>query len=255
MIKVIIIDRSLKFRKMLSEKLFLFNGIQIIAEANSSRLGMELIRETTPDIVFLDADLPERRSFRMLKKLTDIKFETIFMSETSEHAMEAIKNNALDYLLKPIQVEMLKKAINAYKVKTNNEYLIRIQNVKQKISSSYDHPTKKILLAIPHGYKMMNVEDIMYCKSSGRYTIVRPYGEKSIVIGENLGSFESKFSTYGFVRIHNSYVINIHYLDTYNRDAQKNGEVHLIDGTKLKVSRTKRSEFLRVLKGYKLMAG
>ena len=159
----------------------------------------------------------------------------------------------MDYLLKPIQIDELKSAIDRYECKVEKDNLSKRKSLKEKIHSLYD-PSKKILLTMPKGYKLINVDDIVYCESSGRYTIVRPYKESSIIIAQNLGSFESGVSKHGFIRIHDSYMINIQYLDAYNRDAQKYGEVHLKDGTKLKVSRTRRSELLNVLKSYKVLS-
>jgi two-component system LytT family response regulator len=249
MVRVVLIDKHLTSRKCLLKKLALFEEIEVVGEASSAQQGIELIHKTTPNLVFIGVEAPDRDEFQMLKKLSEIDFEIIFMSSDASYALEAIKNKALDYLLKPIHSDALEQAIESYKEKTENQQLSKVRQVKQKMNSLYDHPSKKILLAIPKGYKMMNVDDIIYCKSSGRYIIIYPYGETPIVITQSLRSFENKFSMYGYIRIHDSYIINIQYLDTY-----KNGEVHLIDGTKLKVSRTRRSELLAILKGFKLVS-
>lgn len=253
MIKVLIIDKDLKTRSCLSKKLALFEGVTVVAQASTIQKGISAIEETDPDLVFLEVEMPEKNGFQILKKIPEINFEIVFMCKVADHAIEAIRHNALDYVVKPPQMEDIEEILKRYHERLELKRIHQRRTIKEKIHSLYD-PSKKILLPTPKGYKLMNVDDIVYCESSGRYTIVRPYGEKSITIAQNLGSFEDGVSMHGFIRIHDSFMINIQYLDSYNRDAQKYGEVHLTDGTKLKVSRTRRSELLSVLKGFKISA-
>lgn len=253
MIKVVIIDKDLKTRSCLTKKLALFEGVTVVAEASTIQKGIKAIQETEPNLVFLEVEMPEKNGFQMLKKISEINFETVFMCKVIDHAIEAIRHNALDYVVKPPQLTDIEQILSRYHERMEQKRGQQRRSIKDKIHSLYD-PSKKILLPTPKGYKLMNIDDIVYCESSGRYTIVRPYGEKSITIAQNLGSFEDGVSMHGFIRVHDSYMINIQYLDSYNRDAQKYGEVYLTDGTKLKVSRSRRSELLNLLKSFKISA-
>ena len=162
--------------------------------------GIDLTNKIQPNLVFIDMETSRKNGFRMLKKFSEINFKIVFVSKVAEHALEAIKDNALDYLLKLIKENDLRDTLKRYQERVAKENLIRSSSIKNKAHLAQT-TSKKILLAVHKGYKLMNVNDIMYCESSGRYTVV-----------------------------------------------------YLIDGTKLKVSRTRRTKLLNILKSYKAMS-
>lgn len=246
MIKTLLIDNQLQQRKSLLKLLATFEEIEVIAEASSAEQGEELIKKLKPDLVFLDIDVPTTTCLNMLQKFEVIDFEVIFLATYPKYAIEAIKKGALDYLLKPIDEDELSSAINRYKEKVENR---RERALDKK---GFALTSKKMLLSLPKGYKLVNISDIVYCESSGRYTIFHPYNESMIVVAKNLGSFYEGLVEQGFVRIHDSYLINMLYFDTYNRESAKYGEVSLVNGVKLKVSRARKSKLLTVLKEYKI---
>ena len=247
MIKTIVIDDQLQPRRFLLRQLATIKEVEVIAEAGSAEQGEELIKKLRPDLVFLDVEMPSTTGFEMLRHFTAIDFEIIFISCYPKYAIEAIKEGALDYLLKPIKYDELNGAIIRCKEKID----VRKRDVNDIKVRDADS-SRKLLLPLPKGYKLISIFDIVYCESSGRYTIFHPYNDNFIVVAKNLGSFHESLVAQGFVRIHDSYMINMHYFDSYSREREKYGEVVLITGVKLKVSRTRKTTLLKELRQYKI---
>jgi two-component system LytT family response regulator len=246
MIKTIVVDDQIQSRKYLIKLLNTISEIEVIAEAGSADQGIDLIKKLAPELVFLDVEMPGKTGIEMLQEMTIIDFEVIFATGYSDYAISAIKNNALDYLLKPVQLDELKEAIQKFKErKEEGSYLSNISLLENSSS-------KNILLSLSKGYKLVSINNIVYCESSGRYTIFHFHKTNSITVAQNLGSFESHLTENGFVRIHDSYMINLLYFDIYNREREKHGEVCLITGDRIKVSRTRKSVLLSTLKKFKI---
>lgn len=248
MIKVLIIDDEPKARVVLKTLLEDYKkDIKIVGEAASARTGKKMIEEFEPDLIFLDVEMPRVDGFKLLQMFDMISFDVIFTTAYSKYAINAIKFSAFDYLLKPIDIEELDNAILRFKQKMLEE-----KNKSEGIYFLPDNFTdlqqqhSKIALPTPKGFKVVRISDILYCEASRNYTIFYLSDNKKIIVGRNLKYFEQKLSSFSFIRIHESFMINLIHMDQYIKG--RGGKVLLTNGAQLDVARSRKDDIMRFLK-------
>ena len=200
----------------------------------------EAVKLHAPDVVFLDIQLQRETGFDLLTKLKEINFEVIFTTAYTEYAIKAFKFSAIDYLLKPIDIEELKKAVARVEKRVSNNITGRltqlVQNLKQGSSENY-----KIALPTLDGLVFVKINDILYCEASSNYTQIFTSEEKYLV-SKTLKEYDDLLSDHNFFRIHNSYLININSIKKYVKG--DGGYVVLNNNTSLDVSKRKKEAFL-----------
>jgi two-component system, LytTR family, response regulator len=214
----------------------------IFATAESGIAG---IRQIQPDLVFLDVQMPQMSGFDVLQQLSPITFEVIFVSAYDRYAIKAIKFSALDYLLKPVDVDDLIQAVKKVKERLssrNNSY--QYQSVLNNIQAKSGKLEK---LAIPsaNGIDFFNTGDIIYCRADGSYTTIVLKGQQNCLVSKNLKDFENLLAESGFCRVHHSYLVNLAHVQKYIKG--EGGYVMLTDGHHVDISRRKKDEFLALL--------
>ncbi len=217
--------------------------ITVVGTAGSVSEGIELIQKVNPDLVFLDVQLSDGLGFDILEAYNNNDFKVIFTTAYSQYAIKAIKFSALDYLLKPINKDELKQAVQKalHTSKEDNqskmESFIKNQNLL--------NPNKRIALQTSQGVFLHELQTIIRCHSEGNYTIIHFTNDKRLLIAKPLKEFEELLSIYGFERIHHSHIINLNHLGSYlNKDG---GYVVLSDNTTLPVSSRKKAQLLKKL--------
>lgn len=240
MIRCIVVDDERRARELLVDLLENFiDDVEVIGVAESASQAKQMILELQPDLLFLDVEMPKVSGLDLLKSFSEMNFEVVLTTGFSQYAIEAIKKNALDYLLKPISVEELKKAVDKFKAKKVDSFC------KQQ----------KILLPINKGYKLVDVvENVVYCESYGNYTKFFLMDEENpLVVSKHLKFYEEALHVHGFIRIHDSYLINLQHFDSYIRQKNNTGIVVLSNNVEINVSRNRRSNFLARLKEHQLL--
>ena len=238
MIKAIIIDDERKARLTLKQMLDQHcNNVEILSLAASVDEAYDEIKKHNPDLIFLDIEMPGANGFELLKKFDSVNFKVIFTTAYNEYAIQAIKFSAIDYLLKPIDVDELIEAIG----KIDAQEISHKENIKAlflNLSSAY------IRLAVPHskGLTFINLNDIISFHSDRNYTIIKLLDKKQVLTTKNLGKYEELLSSVNFFRVHHSHLINMKHVKEYTRGA--GGHVHMIDGSEIEISRRRKSEFL-----------
>lgn len=237
MIQTIIIDDE----KLAVDNLSLLlseycQGIEIVGVANSIKEGVDLIEKTNPDLVFLDIEMPFGTGFDLLEKLKEIDFQVIFVTAYNQYAIQAIKCNALDYILKPIDIDELKNSVSKVKVRENNNE--RIESLINNLKTG-NFPAK-IALADEGGYVMVDVDSIVRCESSGCYTIFHIENSKKITVTRTLKQFEEILPTDRFIRVHQSHLVNLNKVEKYYKT--DGGYLLFSDGSTVSVSRRKKEE-------------
>jgi two-component system LytT family response regulator len=233
-IKTLLIDDepiAIKSLKSLLEKHC--PEIDIVGTASNEEDAIQAILTQKPDLVFLDIELGGSSGFDLLKKCAMISFEVIFVTAHNQFGIEAVKSHALDYLLKPLNVsELLLAVTNA------------IQTIEKKKPDAGKLRTKKnrLSLATLEGMIFVDTDDIMYAESEGRYTRFHLKDNTKHLVSKNLGEYEQMPSMQGFSRIHNSYLVNLDYIQKYVRG--RGGYVILKNGQSLEVSSRKKDDFL-----------
>lgn len=247
MLKAVLIDDEENSLSALKEKLQAHCPvIDIIALCNSAKKGAEAIDNLQPDIVFLDIEMPVTNGFVMLQQLHYKNFELIFTTAYDHYAIRAIRYSALDYLVKPIDIDELKAAVARAQEKRSQLHpnpqieLLLEQLVSTKKTYS------KIAIATTEGLQFLKVEEIMYLEASVNYTHIF-CGERKYTASRTMKDFEELLPSSIFLRIHNSYIVNKNFVEKYIRG--EGGQVVLSNGTVLDVAKRKKAEFLKAI-GY-----
>jgi len=244
MIKALIIDDEAKARQGLRLVLEKYcPEVEILGLCESPQIGLEKINELQPDLVFLDVQMPKMSGFDLLERIRNINFEVIFVTAYDRYAIKAIKFSALDYLLKPIDVDELISAVQKISKKRKNstiKYQSLLNNVKideKKLSR----------LAIPSDNEiiMQPIEDIIYCEADSSYTTLHLINDKRITVAKTLKEFENMLSETDFCRIHHSTLVNITHVIKYIKG--EGGYIIVSNNKHLNVSRRKKEYFLQLL--------
>lgn len=222
-----------------------FKDVELMAICTNVEEGKDVIEKLHPDLVFSDIELGVHSAFDMLQELKTIDFEIIFTTGYEKYAIQAIKFSALDYILKPYSKEDLTLAINLYHQKQNkkqsaSQFDALFHNLKHLQKDS-----KKIALPSTNGLIIVPVKDIIRCEADVNYTHFYLVNKEKILVSKTLKDYEELLEEYDFIRIHNSHLINLHYVKNYTRG--DGGFVTLTDGSQVDVSRKKKDEFLKRL--------
>ena len=214
--------------------------VRIAAMCKDAAEGLAAIEKHHPDLVFLDVEMPSMTGFDMLKRLPKISFHVIFTTAHDHYAIKAIKFSALDYLLKPIDLEQLQEAVNKAVAKSlpgaSPQYESFVENIRD------GGKLENLSIPTSNGMVFVKVSDIIRCESSSNYTIFYMAGKEQIVATRTLKEFEELLDESGFIRIHHSHLINKLHLRQYIKGA--GGQVVMSDGKTLEVSRRKRDEVI-----------
>lgn len=218
--------------------------VNVIGKSTSYNEGIDLIRRSKPDLLLLDIEMPFGTGFDLLEKFIDIKFEVIFITAYSQYALKAIKYSALDYILKPVDINELKTAIKKVverkkQLHPKNHFEILLENLKSQIPSKLAIPTTD-------GLEYVNISDIVKISADGRYSNIYINNKKPYFVTRNLGEFEELLPERQFFRIHNSYLINLDFVKKFSR--KDGGIVEMLDSSQLPISRTKKNDFLDRMK-------
>jgi two-component system, LytTR family, response regulator len=243
MIKAIIVDDELKSCQNMEKLITEFcPEVKIMAVCQSVDAGIAAIKEHKPDMIFLDVQMKGETGFDLLEKVKPIDFEIVFATAHSEHGVKAFRFSAIDYLLKPIDVEELKSAV-AKVVQRQNFFL------KERIETLVSHlrPTKPNLLklAIPaaDGLVFIKIGDILYCEASGNYTTFFINDGKKYMVSRTLKEYDDMLSDHDFFRVHNSHLINLNSIKKYIRG--DGGQVVMSNDAVLDVAKRKKEGFLK----------
>ena len=238
MIKSIIIDDEQHCIKALLSDLQLHcSAIEVVEACSSAKEGMMAIKKLNPDLVFLDVEMPWMNGFEMLEVLGELNFSIIFTTAHDEFAAKAFRISAVDYLLKPIDANDLKAAVQKVEKKMDEGSSVQhISNLLRNMRQS--SAEQKIALPQREGYEFVDVSSILYCTAEGAYTKIFIEGKKTMLISRTLGDVEELLSPEMFQRIHHSTVVNVSYISQFLRT--DGGYVVLKNGERLSVSKAKK---------------
>jgi two-component system, LytTR family, response regulator len=246
MLKSIVVDDEFKSRESLKALVEKFcENIQVSAVCQNADEAIKAIHEYKPDVVFLDIQLQRETGFDMLERLDKIDFEIIFTTAFSEFAVRAFKFSAIDYLLKPVDIEDLRKAIEKARKRIVGNISERMTQLAQTMKgNNFKHSR----LAVPSsdGLVFVSVDGILYCEASGNYTNIHMGDGRKFVVSRTLKEYEEMLEDLDFFRIHNSYLINLHLIKKYIRG--EGGQVVMTNDQALDVSKAKKKSFLDKIK-------
>jgi len=213
--------------------------VSIVGQAEGVSKGKELIMLKQPDLVFLDIQMADGTGFDLLEQLPKVEFRVIFVTAYDQYALKAIKYSALDYILKPIDPQQLIDAVNKFRMIESNFHVVAEQI---KTLFGYKSGFEKIALPTSEGLRFVKVEDIIRCESDNNYTNFFLKTREKILVTKTLKDYEETLSDSNFIRIHQSHLINLAYVERYIKG--EGGSVVMSDGSEVEVSRRRKEIFL-----------
>ncbi|MEO7310330.1 MAG: LytTR family DNA-binding domain-containing protein [Chitinophagaceae bacterium] len=239
----IIVDDELHCREVLRILLEMHcPDIEVLKECENGYIALEAIRQYNPDIVFMDIEMPGMNAFDTLQQLTVINFHVVFTTAYDQYAIKAIKFSALDYLLKPIDAEELVAAIAKASQHSQPTQLQQVEQLQHHLLQHDDD--FKLIISNAEGSFFIPPAEIIYCEGRNNYTHFFLTRDRKIVCGKTLKEYENILCSHGFLRIHKSLLVNIHFIERFSASRTA---VILKDSTLLEVSRRRKDEVVNAL--------
>jgi two-component system LytT family response regulator len=213
-----------------------------LGEASNVEEALVLIRNNDLDLVFLDVEMPYGNAFDLLDKVGDIDFETVFVTAYNHYAVDALNAHASYYLMKPISIDELIKAVDYVTDIRTKEDALQDQVLVPKTNSV----NGKITIPQLDGFEVINTSDILFCKADDNYTEIYLNTNKKKLVSKTLKYFEEALNDSSFARVHKSYLVNVNEIVKYVKG--KGGSVVLSNGKQIMVSASRKSELLSYFK-------
>lgn len=219
--------------------------LSVVGLAENVKEGVEMIERFQPDLVFLDISMPDGSGFDLLEKVSGHKFELIFATASDQHAIRAIKYSACDYLLKPIDIEELKAAVEKVLAKKRSSpNMENLQFLIQHLKRA-DENFQKITLPTGNAYEIVNIKDIIRCEADGSYTTFYLGDKRKLMISAGLKHYEELLPENDFIRVHHHHLINMNHVVRFLKE--DGGYAVMSDGSKIEISRRKKEAFMERL--------
>ncbi len=244
MIKVIIIDDEKHCIITLEHLLSHTADVKIMATTQDSTQAKSLIETHQPDIVFIDIEMPQMNGFDVLNQFETMPFKVVFTTAYDQYAIKALRLNALDYLLKPIDKNDIAAVIEKFKNQELSTTKDQVQNL-QMFNNGIMQDT--IALSTSKGLQFVKIEDIMYLEAESCYTYITMNDKTKHVASKTMSIFEELLQDNPlFFRTHKSHIINLKFIKQYIRG--EGGELIMQDGTSISLSRNRKQDFLNMFK-------
>lgn len=241
-LKTIIVEDEAISREVLRNYISKYcPNVQLVGEASNIEEGYELIQKHELDLVFLDVEMPFGNAFDLLEKVENKTFEIVFVTAYDHYAIEALNNQATYYLLKPISIDELIKAVNLVAEIKEKENELENSVLKPKTKSA----AGKITIPQQDGFEVVNIKDVLFCKADDNYTEIYFENTKKLV-SKTLKYFEDTLKENSFARVHKSYLVNVNEITKYKKG--KGGSVVLSNGKEIMVSSSKKANLLSYFK-------
>ena len=248
-IRCLIIDDDAFIRELLQDKLDqYFQEIEMLSTASSGKEGLQKIATYKPDLLFLDVEMTDMTGFEMLAQLSGINFQTIFITSYSHYAIKAIRFNALDYLLKPIDLGELKKAVNRFKVQKKSNPQKENMALALHNMSAKDKSEHLLILKTQDGALKLVLKDIIRVEGDRNYSYIHLKNGTKKLVTKTLIELEELLDFKDFYRCHRSHILNVDHIASYSNGVT----VLLSDDTKIPVSRRKKKQFLEWFEAYQV---
>ena len=251
MVRAVIVDDDVISRMVLRQILNKsINEVELVGEAESVEDGVSLIEQVSPDLVFLDISMPDGTGFDLLDRIKKIDFKIIFITAYGEYAIKAFKYSAFDYIVKPIDVEELTKAIARIPKIRKVANKVAVQALKSSLLPEAEAGAKTIALPDQNGFAIVSVDKIVRCEGLRNYTRIIFKEAEEKVVSRTLLEFENLLTPLGFIRIHRSHLVNQVNVVRYIK--AQGGLVELKTGEQLRVSPKYKDDLLNKLLYHKL---
>jgi len=248
--KVLIVDDEkqsvLTMETILAEY---FDKIEIIGKCNSAAETRKFLNNNSPDLVFLDINMPGENAFEFLQNLDDIPFQIIFVTAYDEFAIKAFEFSAVDYILKPVTISRLKNAMD--KVEKRIEVSKgSSENYKALLENIQHQKPVTLFVSTSEGTDFVKIDEIIRIEGDINYSKIILTGKKEIFVAKTLLEFEKKLTAYGFYRSHRSHLINLSYVTRFLK--KDGGTIVMADNTTILLAKKNRAEFMKTMEKFSL---
>jgi len=236
--KALVVEDKAYIRKGLLNLLQLIDTkVEVIGECESVKDAVVVANACKPALVFLDINLTDGTAFDFLDQTENSNFKVIFITAYEEYALQALKIGAVDYLLKPVDIDQLQIALQKVDKLPLAEQKQQIKTVKEV----WNNEDSKLILSLHDSFQVVDLNELMYCETDKGYTTFYCNDNKKYLVSKTLKEFEERLSTTNFTRPHQSFMVNLKFIDKYD----KSGVIHLKNnGKKIPVSSRKKETFL-----------
>lgn len=245
MVKIVIVDDEKHCTDILLALIERnYPDYSIIGCFNSATEALSFINKQSFDLLFLDIQMPELNGFMLLDKLKEITFDVVFTTAFDQYAIKAFKYSAFSYLLKPITEKALVDVLDNWekkKDKIREEQWHLLKEFVGKPSFEAD----KIALPSSHGLEIIEINEILRCRSENNYTVFHIRGGEQLIVSRSLKEVEDILNSHGFVRIHQSHIVNSTCIKSISR--KEGGFILMCDGSEVPVSRQKKEMLDKLL--------
>jgi two-component system, LytTR family, response regulator len=245
MLRAVIVEDEMHSRETLKNLLRDFcPRVEVCGAAGTIEEAVPMILSVEPDLLFLDIELQNGTGFDLLRRLPDMDFDVVFTTAFDQYAIQAIKFSSLDYLLKPIDIDELQESVAKALEKQNKEQnKSQLEVLMANLESRRPNAQNRICLATADGLEFLQVEDILYCEANGSYTNFHLRDARKIVVSKNLKEYENLLDEHPFMRVHNSFLINLREVQRFVRS--EGGYILMKNNAQISISPKKRDEFLQ----------
>ncbi len=248
-LKTIIIDDENDSRNLLKQFITQYcPNIEVINDFNNpiKALSFLELNFNSIDLIFLDISMPEMDGITFLNKCIGFNLQVIFITAHSEYAIQALRLSALDYILKPISIELLIQASEKAVENYQKQKMIDNQIQNYILNENSNTEEKRILLNKGNDLELVKINDIIYLQADGNYTFVYLLNGTKILMTERIGNLEKLLPYPFFYRCHRSYYINLKHVLKYFK--ARSGAVLMVNKSELPIAQRSRSQFVELLK-------
>lgn len=244
MLRAILVDDEINSTDVLHWQLNTYcPSVNVLCECNTPEDALEKISTLQPDVVFLDIEMPGMNGFELLSKLKPLTFDVIFITAYNQFAVKAFRENAADYLLKPVEKEDLKAAVEKVMQREKHQATEKLDSML-KIFKEQMRATRKIALPTNDGIAFLNVDQIIRIESESNYSFVFLVSGEKVCITKTLKQVEEALEDQPFYRVHQSHIVNLHHIQKFVRE--DGGYLVMSDRSNITVARQRKEGFLEL---------
>jgi len=246
-LRAVIVDDEANCLKMLEWELSdRCPEVEVVRICSTGKAGLMAIKEEQPDIVFLDIEMPYLNGFEVLELVPEVNFDVIFTTAYDKFAVRAFKSSATDYLLKPIDGDELRVAVD--KVLEKRKQSAPNTDVKfllQQLEAAKNNKIQRVALPTFEGLTFVQTDEIIYCQSDNNYCNVILTEGRKMLISKTLKEVEEMLSSDLFFRVHNSFFVNLKKVANYVK--ADGGALIMTNGDEVRVSRSRKDRLMELL--------
>jgi len=221
-------------------------GVEVAATCSNAVTAKQELENIRPDVVFLDIQMPGKSGLDLLTEMPEKDFEVIFVTAHNEYMLQALQYSAADYLLKPVDEDRLIEAIQRVEKKMQSGRKEWTETLMHNLSKTGNPSEMRLCLPTLKGFIVVKLDDIIYCEAERSYTIFHLEGKRTVMVSKSLIEYDNLLQDTQFIRIHKSFLINLHHVKEYQRG--EGGLVIMTDNAEIEVSRRKKEFFMNRMK-------